>query len=57
MYIYWEQTITKNYFSIKDSLYVLDDGFNNFIDSFRNVGGSQAIVAKISFKEELFNLE
>jgi methionyl-tRNA formyltransferase len=38
-------------------LYVANVGFNNFIDSFRNVGGAQSIVAKIIFQEKLFNLE
>jgi hypothetical protein len=31
--------------------------FSNFVDNFRNFGGAQALVAKISFQEELFNLE
>ena len=32
-------------------------GFNNFIDRFRNVGGAQAIVAKVNFNKELLNFE
>ncbi len=39
------------------SPYVANVGFKNFIDSFKNVGGAQSIVAKIKFQEELFNLE
>jgi len=31
--------------------------FSNLVDSFKNVGGAQAILAKISFQEELYNLE
>jgi hypothetical protein len=57
MYRFWEQTVTENYFEIKYSLYVADVIFSNFVDNFRNVGGAQAIIAKISFQEELFNLE
>ncbi len=58
MYLYWEQAVTKNYYIIEYSLYVVDVGFDNFIDSFRKVGGAHAIVAKISFQaKDLFNLE
>ncbi len=31
--------------------------FQDFINSFRNVGGAQALVANIKFQEELFKLE
>jgi hypothetical protein len=31
--------------------------FHNFINSFRNVGGAQALVSNITFQEELFKLE
>jgi hypothetical protein len=57
MYRYWEQTVTENYFEIKYSLYVACVSFSNFVDSFRHVGGAQVVAAKISFQEELFNLE
>ena len=30
---------------------------SNFVDRFKNVGGAQAVIAKISFQEEQFNLE
>jgi hypothetical protein len=38
-------------------LYIACVTFRDFIDNFRNVGGAQAIAAKINFQEELFNLE
>ena len=31
--------------------------FRDFIDSFRNIGGAQTIIARINFQEEFFNLE
>jgi hypothetical protein len=31
--------------------------FRDFINSFRNVGGAEAVVANIKFQEELFRLE
>ena len=57
MYLYWEQTVTENYHGIKYSLYVADVSFRDFINSFRNVGGAQAVVSNIKFQEELFKLE
>jgi len=57
MYLYWGQTIIENYYGIKYSLYVAYVAFRDVINSFRNVGGGQAIVAKVNFQEELFNLE
>ena len=57
IYWYWEQYVTENYSEIKHSLYVANVSFSNYVDSFRNVGGAQAITAKISFQEELFILE
>ena len=57
MYLYWEQIVTENYYGNKYSLYVVDVVFRDFINSFRNVGGAQTIVAEINFQEELFNLE
>jgi hypothetical protein len=35
---------------------VADVSFRNFIDSFRNVGAAQALVANITFQEGLFKL-
>ena len=40
MYLYWEQTVTENYSGVKYSLYVSDVNFRDFINSFRNVGGT-----------------
>jgi hypothetical protein len=57
MHLYWEQTVTENYYEVKYSLYVADVSFHNFINSFRNVGGAQALVSNITFQEELFKLE
>jgi len=57
MYLYWEQTVTENYYDVKYSLYVADVGFRDFINNFRNVGGAQAIVSNIKFQEEIFKLE
>ncbi len=57
MHLHWEQTVTENYFEVKYSLYVEDVSFHNFINSFRNVGGAQALVSNITFQEELFKLE
>ena len=57
MYLYWEKTVTENYYGITYSLYVADVGFQDFINTFRNVGGAQAIVSNIKFQEELFKLE
>ncbi len=54
--MYWEQIVTENYEALNYSLYVVDIGFGNFINSMRNVGGAQAIIANIIFQEELFNL-
>ena len=56
-YRYWEQTITENDFEITYSLFVANVSFSNFVDSYRNVVGAQAVIAEISFQEELFNLE
>jgi hypothetical protein len=56
MYFYWEQSVTENYHGIKYSLYVADVSFRDFINSFRNVGGAQAVVSTIKFQEELFKL-
>ena len=57
LYLYWEHTVIENYFEVTYSLYVVDVDFNNFIDNFRNVGVAQSLIAKISFQEEMFNLE
>ena len=57
MYLYWEQTVTENYSEVKYSRYVADVQFQNFINSFRNIGGAQALVSNIKFQEELFKLE
>ena len=57
MYLYWEQIVTKNYHGIKYSLYVADVSFRDFINSFRNVVGAQAVVSNIKFQEELCKLE
>jgi hypothetical protein len=50
--MYWEQSVTKNYYGIKYSLYVADVNFRDFINNFRIVGGVQAVVANINFQEE-----
>ncbi len=42
---------------MKLSLYVADVNFRDFINSFRNIGGAQALVANIKFQEEIFELE
>ena len=55
--MYWEQTVTENYYEVKYSLYVADVKFRDFINSFRNVGGDQALVSNLKFQEELFKLE
>jgi hypothetical protein len=55
--LYWEQIVTENYHGVNYSLYVPDVGFRDFINSFRNVGGAQAVVSNIKFQEELFKLE
>jgi hypothetical protein len=55
--MYWELAVIDNFFSIKYSLYVVNVSFKNIVDSFKNAGGAKAAVAKISFQEELFNLE
>jgi hypothetical protein len=55
-YKHWEQTVTTNNYGIRYSLYVKDIAFRDFIDSFRNMGVAQAVVANINFQEELFNL-
>ena len=57
MYLYWKETVTENYHGTKHSLYVADVSFRDFIISFRNVGGAQAVVAYVKFQEELFRLE
>ena len=57
MYLYWEQTVTGNYYEVKYSLYVADVRFRDLINSFRNIGGAQAVVSNIKFQEELFKLE
>jgi hypothetical protein len=56
MCLYWEHTVTENCYGIKYSLYVADVNFTDFIDSFRNVGGAQAVVANLKFQEDLFKL-
>ncbi len=56
MCLYWGQIVTENYYGVKYSLYVADVGFRDFINSFRNVGGAQAVVSNIKFQEELFKL-
>ena len=57
IYLYWKQIVTENYHGIKYSLYVADVRFQDFVNSFRNVGGAQALVSNIIFQEELFKLE
>ena len=57
MHVYWEQISTKDFYAIKYSLYVADVAFVDLVDSFRNVGGAQALTYKINFQEELSNLE
>ncbi len=56
MYLYWDQIVTENYYGVKYSLYVADVNFRDFINSFRNVGGAQALVSNTKFHEELFKL-
>jgi len=57
MYLHWEQTVTKNCYEVKYSLYVADVRFRDFINSFRNIGGVQALVFDIKFQDELFKME
>ena len=57
IYMYLEQTVIEKYYGIKYSLYVADIAFTNFINRFRNVGGSQAIATDINFEDKLFTLE
>ncbi len=57
MYLYWGKNVTANYYEVKYSLYVADVRFRDFIKSFRNIGGAQALVSQIKFQEELFKLE
>jgi hypothetical protein len=52
MYLYWEQTVTENYYEVKYSKYVADVRFRDFINSFKNIGGAQALVWNIKFQEE-----
>jgi len=53
-----EQDVFDEYEPVKYSIYIMDVGFRDFIDKFRNIpGGAQGIVANINFQEELFNLE
>ena len=49
VYLCWEQTVTENYYEVKYFLYVADVKFRDFINSFRNVGGAQALVSNIKF--------
>ena len=57
MYLYWEQNVTENYHGLKYSLYVADVSFGDIVESFRNDGGAQSVIAKICLQEELFYLE
>jgi hypothetical protein len=57
MYLYWEQTVTENYYEVKYFVYVTDVRFRDFINSFKNIRGAQALVSNIKFQEELFKLE
>jgi hypothetical protein len=57
IFLYWEQYVSENYLEHKYSLYVADVNFRDFINSFKNIGGAQALVSKIHFQEELFNLK
>jgi hypothetical protein len=57
IFLYWEQSVSENYLEHKYSLYVANVNFRDFINSCRNIGGAQALISKIHFKEELFNLE
>jgi len=57
MYLYWEQSVSENCFEVTYSLYVANVVFRDFIDSFRNIGCAQNMVARIKFLEELFNVE
>ena len=57
MYLYWDKTITDNYYGIKYSLSEADVVYRNIINIFRNMGGAQAIAANINFQMEIFNLE
>jgi hypothetical protein len=57
MHFWEEQDVFDEYEPVKYSIYIMDVGFRDFIDKFRNIGGAQGIVANINFQEELFNLE
>jgi hypothetical protein len=57
MHLYWEHDDFDEYEPVKYSIYIMDVDFRDFIEKFRNIGGTQVIVSNINFKEELFNLE
>ena len=57
MRLHWEQYVFDEYELVKYSIYIMDVGFRDFIEKFRNIGGAQAIVTNINFQEELFNVE
>jgi hypothetical protein len=56
MNLCWEQTVTQNCYGIKYFVYIYV-ACRDFINRFKNVGGAQAVVANLNFKEESFNLE
>ena len=58
MHLYWEHDVFDEYELVKYSNYIMNVGFRDFIEKFRNIGGgAHAIVSNINFQEELFNFE
>jgi hypothetical protein len=57
MYSWGEQNVCDENESIKYSLYIMDVKFKDFIEKFGDIRGALAIISKINFQEELFNLE
>ena len=49
--------VCDEYARVKYSLYIIDVGFRDFIEKFRNIRGAQTIVANLNCQEKLFNLE
>jgi hypothetical protein len=56
MYLYWEQTVTKNYHDIKYSLYVADVSFRDFINSLEMLEVPKQIFLILNSKRNYLNL-
>ena len=49
MHLYWEHVFCDEYEPVKYSLCIMDVGFRDFVEKFRNIEEARAIVSNLNF--------